>query len=79
VVIYFYCINHLDNTPINIDQVLVLNSGSKERGRFGLYRDEVLEVGWTKSVAHNMRQTVNGKLSNQIFPPHPKAIDYRCL
>ena len=57
---------------MNIDQVLVLNSGSKERGRFGPYRDEVLEVGWTESAVHNIRQMVRGKPLNQILSTTPE-------
>jgi len=71
--IYLYCISHLGNPPINIDQVLVLNSESKERGRYGLYSDEVFEVGWTESVVHNIRQTVNRRLSNQILSTTPES------
>ena len=57
---------------MNIDQVLVLNSGSKERGRFGPYCDEVLEVGWTESAVHNIRQMVRGKPLNQILSTTPE-------
>jgi hypothetical protein len=71
--IYLYCISHLGNPPINIDQVLVLNSGSTERDHFGLYHDELFEVGWTESVVHNIRQTVNRRLSNQILSTTPES------